>query len=377
MARNIPKPERNTVTPVGSTKNVDMGPSYSSYWDALQKYHGADLESKDMTQLDPQAVGGAPHPIMYGRGSDVVRMVADYNHVDPAKLGVQSSISQFQAGAPVTAAGNFYDLYAQGATPDQVKDPNMITATNGVQGPMLGAAPSQNFAMGGMVGQDQMPVLGAALGFADGGQIPGQPAQQMPMAQTGQPGVQPAPSAQPLNPQQADMHIQDMLQRNPQVGQQIQQVVQHAMQTGQIDPQMAQMAVQLAQACLQNPALWPQLRQFAISRGLAGPNDLPQQYDQGLVLTILIAAKAANGQMGSGPGVNSNPNYASGGLIVGPGTGTSDSVHTQNTQTGQPVNVSTGEYVIPAHVVEAKGKDFFDSLLRKYAPLHQGGQQTK
>ena len=52
------------------------------------------------------------------------------------------------------------------------------------------------------------------------------------------------------------------------------------------------MATQLAQVALQNPQMYPQLRQFAIDRGLAGPNDLPMEYDQGLVIALVTAAKA-------------------------------------------------------------------------------------
>ena len=31
-----------------------------------------------------------------------------------------------------------------------------------------------------------------------------------------------------------------------------------------------------------------------------------------------------------------------------------------------PIRVSGGEYVIPKHIVEAKGTEFFDSMLSKY-----------
>lgn len=46
-----------------------------------------------------------------------------------------------------------------------------------------------------------------------------------------------------------------------------------------------------------------------------------------------------------------------GGHITGPGTGTSDSI---------PARLSDGEYVIPAAVVKALGKEFFDKLLAVY-----------
>lgn len=57
---------------------------------------------------------------------------------------------------------------------------------------------------------------------------------------------------------------------------------------------------------------------------------------------------------------------ADGGPLEGPGTGTSDSISAINVDSGEPVQVSNGEYVIPADVVRAKGQEFFDKLLEKY-----------
>jgi hypothetical protein len=62
--------------------------------------------------------------------------------------------------------------------------------------------------------------------------------------------------------------------------------------------------------------------------------------------------------------------FADGGQIVGPGTGTSDSIPGVNASNGQPVRVSNGEYIVPADVVRAKGTEFFDKLLeRHHAPV--------
>jgi hypothetical protein len=58
-----------------------------------------------------------------------------------------------------------------------------------------------------------------------------------------------------------------------------------------------------------------------------------------------------------------------GGMIRGPGTGRSDSIGTVNESTGEPVRVANGEYIIPEHVVRAKGQEFFDNLLRRYADV--------
>lgn len=57
--------------------------------------------------------------------------------------------------------------------------------------------------------------------------------------------------------------------------------------------------------------------------------------------------------------------YANGGEIAGPGTGTSDSVPAV-IDGQQPAAVSTGEYHVPAPVVQMFGPDFFEELIRRY-----------
>lgn len=51
-------------------------------------------------------------------------------------------------------------------------------------------------------------------------------------------------------------------------------------------------------------------------------------------------------------------------MIQGPGSGTSDSVAAM--ANGQPVAVSNGEFRVPAVVVQALGRDFFDELVKNY-----------
>ena len=62
-------------------------------------------------------------------------------------------------------------------------------------------------------------------------------------------------------------------------------------------------------------------------------------------------------------------NMSAGGAIAhGPsdGTGIDDQVHAK---------VSVGEYVVPADVVHAKGKEFFDKLVQRYhTPANQQRQ---
>lgn len=56
--------------------------------------------------------------------------------------------------------------------------------------------------------------------------------------------------------------------------------------------------------------------------------------------------------------------YADGGVIVGPGTGTSDSIAA--VAGGEPIAVSNGEYHVPAAVVQALGQDFFEKLIEDF-----------
>ncbi len=227
----------------------------------------------------------------------------------------------------------------------------------------------------------------AQANYAQGGMVGPTGAPDM----TGrQAGVMPqGANAKPMSPQIVEQQIQDVMRKNPQGIQKLQEVIMTGIQSGEIDLQELNMAGQLAMTALQSPDLYPQLRQFAIQQGLVAEQDLSPQYDQGLVISLVVAVRAAQqmmqqmgigGSMGTAPyvppmgqmGQQAQPqqqNFAKGGYVTagehaaqggpvsGPGTGTSDSV---------PIKVSTGEYVIPAHVVKMKGKEFFDSMLEKY-----------
>lgn len=210
------------------------------------------------------------------------------------------------------------------------------------------------FADGGMVGAQPPAQYLSGFGFADGGQVP----QQLGAPSTG------------ADAQMLEMQVNDLL-RNPEVTQQIQQAIQQAMQTGELNPQELQQLGQYAQACLQNPALYPRIKQFLEQQGVVQPGDLPEQYDQGLMVATIIAARALGGgaQMQGAQAPGQQQSFASGGMIVGPGHGTSDSIQTVNRSNGEPVSVSNGEYIIPARVVEIKGREFFDNLLRRYTDV--------
>jgi len=54
-----------------------------------------------------------------------------------------------------------------------------------------------------------------------------------------------------------------------------------------------------------------------------------------------------------------------GGKVVGPGTGTSDSVRALNRDNGDPILLSNGEYILPADTVRKVGKKALDDLVEK------------
>ena len=196
-------------------------------------------------------------------------------------------------------------------------------------------------------------------GYANGGQIgmaPNHP--QLGAAQNGGD-----------DPQMDLRKINQYIQADPGATPKVAAAIHEALQSGEVTPQQLHQVIQLATACFRNPALWPNVRAFAIKSGICGPDDLPEQYDKGLVAAILTASRAA--ESSSAPaqqpqGGQPVQALANSGMIQGPGTGTSDSVNATNTSNGEAVKVSNGEYVVPADVVQAKGKDFFDAMVRKY-----------
>lgn len=229
------------------------------------------------------------------------------------------------------------------------------TTASNPQAPALDFRMQPTFAQGGMVGQNGMPVMPA--GMKTGG------------------------TQQRMSPQMLEMQLQDFMRKNPQQVQQIQKAIMAGLQSGEITQDELHKAGQLAMTALQNPEMYPYIRNFAIQQGMANEQDLSPQYDEGLVFVLILAIRAAEAgglSMGAGASAGGAPapsannpvmgmagggmvhvgsNAQHGGAVHGPGTGTSDSI---------PIRVSHGEYVIPAHVVQMKGKEFFDSLLQKY-----------
>ena len=212
--------------------------------------------------------------------------------------------------------------------------------------------------------------------YADGGMVPPAPPAAPPMAQPGlapqQPGMMPPGGAAPtqrMSLQQLQQEAQKFAQANPQAVQAIREALMEGVQDGDITPQQITMLVQMAVAAAQNPELYPRLRQMAIQQGMADEEDLPMQYDQGIVFSLIVAGAAMQQPSGQGMAAPQVPGAQApaammkdGGHIAmthsptGDNTGRADDI---------PIRVSGGEYVIPKHIVERKGTEFFDKLIGK------------
>jgi hypothetical protein len=264
--------------------------------------------------------------------------------------------------APAAPATTSLDLPAGlqsliGGAPPMVNEAALQTIPTGTvasnpQFPALDFRMQPTYAQGGMVGMDGQPDM------------------------TGAAGMKPGAGGGRMSQAVMEQNINDMMRKNPQMVQQIQNTIQAGLQSGELTQQELNMAVQLATVALQNPEMYPYVRNFAIQQGLADEQSLSPQYDEGLLFVILLAARIAQQSMGGqnmiqggSPAMAGNqPQMAmanggqvsdgtQGGKVVGPGHDTSDNI---------TIAVSPGEYVIPAKIVKMKGKEFFDSLLDKY-----------
>jgi len=221
-------------------------------------------------------------------------------------------------------------------------EPNTsLDLPTGLSNIMNMAPTAYSYAQGGAIGPGGAPIPMSAPGGAPGGA-----------------GLSPqAGAGTPMNPQMLEMQINQFVSQHPEQVAQIQQVIMQEVQSGGITPQELNTIIQLAQVAAQNPEMYPNVRAFAIQQGIATEQDLPEQYDQGLVIALLIAARAVSGgQGGQGGAPMGIPSMAMGGPVPD-GKKADGSVM---------INAHEGEYVIPKRVVEMKGREFFDSLVEKY-----------
>ncbi len=225
----------------------------------------------------------------------------------------------------------------------------------GPAAPMAPAAPSPTLggALGGQPTMQPQPLPS----FQEGGMIgPG----GMPM------GGAPAQPSAPMNPAERDQLLNQSINQNPQMVQEIQATLMAGLQSGEITPQELNMIIQLTQLAAQNPDMYPYVRRFAIQQGIAAEDDLPMQYDEGLMIAMLTVAKAAQQMIQGGESMMGGqapmtgqleatmPSMKDGGTVKG------------KTDAPVPIMAHEGEYVIPKNVVQMKGREFFDRLVEQY-----------
>jgi hypothetical protein len=261
-----------------------------------------------------------------------------------------SSTSDFSVGGDFGSGGNFGSVSGSGGGFGTVSYNN-----GGMVGDMPGI--TQRYNNGGMVSGAPNSGGGSLLtmGFADGGMV----------------GMGGKPS-----PAMVQKRV-DMILRDPEARQALLARPQQLMASGELTPDEVTTMARVAEASMFNPDLYPQLRQFVAEQGMT---PLPAAYDPLVVTRIMAIAKALQEETPAGEVPSTDqaqvqsptPGEGNGGYLQGPGTGRSDSIGTVNETTGQPVKVANGEYVVPAHVVRAKGREFFDNLLRRYSDVPKG-----
>jgi hypothetical protein len=126
------------------------------------------------------------------------------------------------------------------------------------------------------------------------------------------------------------------------------------------------MIVQLATVAAQNPEMYPNVRRFAIQQGIAAEQDLPQQYDQGLVFVLLLAARAVQADLGGQNMMQGGSPALAGGQAIPSMSEGGMTPRSKKPDGSVLINAHEGEYVIPANVVKMKGREFFDNLVEKY-----------
>lgn len=237
------------------------------------------------------------------------------------------------------------------------------------EGAGLRSAMVPKYAQGGTVGPGGMP-LPPPVHSAQGAMMPKGAAAL---------GV----GQQQLAPQQLEAEVQRFASQNAEAVQAIREEIIEELQSGGITAQQFNMAVQLAQVALQNPSMYPQIRNYILQQGLMEEDEIPPEYDQAFLFALLVAGRS----LGAGAG----------GAGVQP-PGMAQAPQTQQTQQNQQAPVPTmasggpvpakngtnkgvlieaheGEYVVPKHVVEMKGREFFDRMVEQYHPANMANKQ--
>lgn len=215
-----------------------------------------------------------------------------------------------------------WSRYAQGAS--QGAPLNNLPRTLGLN--------VQSYAAGGTVGPGGLPIRPGNTGVSFGGADPS------------------------MN---MDMLSKDAMRAgsDPQFMEMVKQHFLQAMQSGELTAEELNKVVQLAKLAASNPALWPRLRVYAIQQGIGEEENIPEEFDPGLVYVILAVGQAMQNQSASTPGQEANvmPSMRSGGPVTGGGRNNG----------GVLAEVHEGEYVIPQDVVMYHGRKHLDGLVSK------------
>jgi len=329
-------------------------------------YVGSNLSAGSTYGLTPFSEEGRQMAEI-DRGYNTPNMAGPGTNIGQSWEGLPADMRDTPVGAP---AGG-YNSWAQDDSIDARGGNGGGMADNygsdSYGGEAYGSNPAGTYADGGMVGE--MP--GLTKRYNNGGMVSGQPLLSIGYADGGTIGMGSKPTPAIVNKRV------DAMLRDPQARQAMLARPQQLMASGELTPDEVTTMARVAEAAMYNPELYPQLRQFVAQQGMT---PLPATFDQSVIMRIMAIARALQAETPAGqvPGTDQAqmqrpvPGDGNGGYLQGPGTGRSDSIGTVNETTGEPVKVANGEYVIPAHVVRAKGREFFDNLLRRYSDVPKG-----
>jgi len=273
-------------------------------------------------------------------------------------IGTQAPDLAIQSNQPSTDLPPMLEQLIQGSNLPQINNAALSELQTGIGRSNINTQ-ALNFRM-------QPGKWGYAAGqFEEGGMVGpgGVPMQEGQPVAGGMPMPQPGGQTPTLSPEEMEGAIAQTVQKNPQAIQQLASEMQAAIASGELSADQVNMGLQLCQSALQDPSLYPQLRQYAVQQGLAEEDELPMEYDQGLIFVLILGCRLALGQPVPGlqapvaAGPTELPSMDGGGALP---------ERSPNPGGGIPIMAHEGEYVIPNEVVKAKGTDFFDQMVQKY-----------
>ena len=193
-------------------------------------------------------------------------------------------------------------------------------------------------------------------------------------------GLSPTGGVPQTDPNILSAQVDQTVSANPEILARIRAGLEAGLQSGEIAQEDLNTMIQMVKAVVQNPALYPQMRALAVQRGLVNEEDLPPQYDEGLMAVLLIIVRAAEEDIQVQP--QGMPQAQPQGMPQGmpqamPMAGAQQPAmmarkggklpdKSKNLDGTIPLVAHEGEFVIPAHVVKKKGTEFFEKMLESY-----------